>query len=259
MPVYSFIERFIDSPNFCMEYWSSLSTAEKINFILTAPTHLTVSIAEVAADDSSALVRMLAYSPAYTGDVLRTRVSLAAQDGSLYVQAAGFAHSSIHKALSSLRQEGRLIMLALRRSGISSEFLSFIKMGIQEATLSPVEAADLVKAFTRNPCLIRDFVDHDRINDEIDFIVVDSAFNSFWEYAAVAPTEVSDAIAWHFPLGSSALRSIPEGVMIDRVAFALAHRSYRPLIKMVEENPSAFSKDIVEAVQSKAKLNTSGL
>lgn len=243
----SFLNRFDSTSGLASAYWAILSPKEKLEFLLNAPRHHAASVTPLAIDDACDLVRMIACSPEFAHESVQDRLDEMAKDKSMYVRASAHAHSPIATALTALSQRERVLMIGLKRRCLTGDFVKALKAGLTSGTLSDKEAAELVRAFSKNPNLVRDYEDPESIRDGIDFWSVNSSFKKFWQFGAESPMEVALAVADYFPTGSSKLCEVPLDLLTPAMLEALVYRKYEPLLRRIRENPSAFSDSVVKA------------
>lgn len=248
-----FLNRFEASPEVYASYWSVLSSKEKIDFILDAPPWFVAHIAERAAIDPCEFVRMLAFSPEYGRAVGADIVQKALREDSDMVKAAVYANHNWREGLEAMNQKGKLLILSLSRRVSGGDFLIYIEDQIKNQKATTDEIAQLVSAFVCNPLLMEYYTDAEKIEDGLDFVVINAAFQKWWLFTKEAPQEVTDVIAWQFPLGHRNIQGIPEEVIVGLVEEALAWRNYGPLVRKVRESPERFSEAVRRGVRQAEK------
>lgn len=246
--IYSFLSGFHTAPHLIESIWSRLSVIEKSDLLLNQRLSYHESIVSLASVDECDAIRMLAYSPRLITLHLLKGIEAAVNDKSLLVRAAAYANKNFDLALKSLNQEGRLIMIGLRRSGGATAILDFVKYGLSTNTLSTKDAADIFSAYSINPNLTADYTDSNRIRDGVDFFSVNSTFQAVWAYANEAPRDIADAISDKFPMGHQEIQEIPLESCTPNVLEALVWRGYKPLLEKINDNPNAFSKEVNKAL-----------
>jgi hypothetical protein len=252
-PIEPFLKGFYGTPTMIASYWTRLSTKEKIDFLLSTHPYNRSKIIAIAADDESDFVRMLVYSPRYNAGHSINPLDKAKNDQSSLVRAAAYAAAvyaggAIQEGLTLLKQEERLIMIGLMKAVSVTTFIDVIKNGLSTNTFSEEEAAELFRAFSRNPELVADYTEKQNIRDGLDFWVANSSFKAVWKYANEAPYEVANAIAYEFPLGHRNIQEINLEACTPSILEVLVWRGYKPLLDKIEKQPELFSAQVIQAV-----------
>ncbi len=237
-----------------IEYWSVLTSKERIEFLFTLRRSIPDDLLSIALSDESSVVRMVAaqFSQGSQNDARRKAKS----DPSQLVRGAFEIRIYSATALAALSQTERTVAIALSERVSGTALAEFIRNGVKDGSLSVEDAADLLHEFCCNPDLLSGYTEWDRIilgerRDAEGSLVYGfgQEFRDLWLLTTDLPYSVTWPISEEFPTDSlhysipvEVLHKAPEGVLAG-----IAGRGYRPLLDLIDKEPDKYSERVLEA------------